>query len=108
MHKEQGFLLLLMAGLTMGPASPVDADERDRPHFHVGGALSHRPHTFTMQVWYRDMVYDDSAADDRFTSLDVYTPDPEPTSAPVMVFVHGGGYRVGDKASSKEDRKSVV
>ena len=101
MHKDKGLLLLLIAGL-MSQGSPADADERERPHFHVGGGLSHRPHTFTMQVWYRDIVYDDSAADDRFTSLDVYTPDPEPTGAPVMVFVHGGGYRVGDKASSKD------
>jgi arylformamidase len=55
-----------------------------------------------MQVWYRDIVYDDSAADDRFTSLDVYTPDPAQPGSPVMVFVHGGGFRVGDKASSKD------
>jgi acetyl esterase/lipase len=55
-----------------------------------------------MQVWYRDIVYDDSAEDDYLTSLDVYTPDPMEDGAPVMVFVHGGGYRVGDKASSKD------
>jgi acetyl esterase/lipase len=31
------------------------------------------------------------------TSLDVYAP-PHPCSAPVVVWVHGGGYHVGDKA----------
>jgi acetyl esterase/lipase len=55
-----------------------------------------------MQVWYRDIVYDDSADDDQYTSLDVYTADPVQAGSPVMVFVHGGGFRVGDKASSKD------
>lgn len=78
------------------------ADPRERDHVHVGGGLSHRPHTFTMQVWYQDIVYDESASNTKETSLDVYTPEPMEEGAPVMVFVHGGGYRVGDKASSKD------
>lgn len=102
MQGRIAWLLLFAIGLTAGPTAAVDAHEVDRPHLHVGGGLSHRPHTFTMQVWYRDIVYDATAPDTRFTSLDVYTPDPQPTGAPVMVFVHGGGYRVGDKASSKD------
>ena len=94
-----GFLsALLFAGL----ASSAFADPRDRSHVHVGGALSHPPFTFTLQTWYRDIVYDSSADDDQFTSLDVYTAMGPQTNAPVMVFVHGGGYRVGDKASSKD------
>jgi len=67
-----------------------------------GGGLATRPYTFTMQVWYRDIVYDDSAPDDHYTSLDVYTEDPAEPGSPVMVFVHGGGFRVGDKASSRD------
>jgi acetyl esterase/lipase len=94
---------LLFASLASAAfASPCYADQRDVRHVHVGGALSHRPHTFTMQVWYRDIVYDDSADDDQHTSLDVYTADPMEAGSPVMVFVHGGGFRVGDKASSKD------
>ncbi|XP_071507798.1 cholinesterase 1-like [Diadema antillarum] len=27
--------------------------------------------------------------------LDIYSPDPKPTSAPVMVWIHGGGYHFG-------------
>jgi acetyl esterase/lipase len=83
-------------------SQPASADPRDVSHVHVGGALSHPPHAFTMQTWYRDIVYDDSAEDDQFTSLDVYTPEPMEQGSPVMVFVHGGGFRVGDKASSKD------
>ena len=95
--------LTAAAWLATGMLSPsAEADPRDLQHVHVGGGLSHRPHTFTMQVWYRDIVYDDSAEDDQYTSLDVYTPDPMEQGAPVMVFVHGGGFRVGDKASSKD------
>lgn len=93
---------VLVGMLSMSAFEPVLGDQRDRPHLHVGGGLSHRPWTFTMQVWYRDIVYDTGAPDDRFTSLDIYTADPVEPGAPVMVFVHGGGFRVGDKASSKD------
>lgn len=55
-----------------------------------------------MQTWYQDIVYDKSAPDTRFTNLDVYVPDPVEAAAPVMVWVHGGGLRVSDKASSKD------
>lgn len=94
---------ILIAGLIPAiVAGPIHADPRDFRHVHVGGGLSHRPHTFTMQVWYRDIVYDDTADDTDQTSLDIYTADPMEVGSPVMVFVHGGGFRVGDKASSKD------
>jgi acetyl esterase/lipase len=69
---------------------------------HIGGALSYPPYTFTHQVWYRDIVYDKSAQDTQYTSLDVYVADPVEPASPVMVWVHGGGLRMGDKASSKD------
>lgn len=72
------------------------------PHVHIGGALSYPPYTFTHQVWYRDIVYDKSAKDTQYTSLDVYVADPVEPASPVMVWVHGGGLRMGDKASSKD------
>jgi len=93
---------LLTGILTASLASSVCADPRPRSHVHVGGGLSHRPYAFTMQVWYRDIVYDDTSADNQYTSLDVYTADPVEPGSPVLVFVHGGGFRVGDKASSKD------
>ena len=69
---------------------------------HIGGALSYPPYTFTHQVWYRDIVYDKSAKDTQYTSLDVYVAGPVEPASPVMVWVHGGGLRMGDKASSKD------
>jgi acetyl esterase/lipase len=95
-------MLFLICLVSACLSSPLVADQTQQPPLHVGGALSARPYTFTMQAWYRDIVYDDSAADDRFTSLDIYTNDPVEAGSPVMVFVHGGGFRVGDKASSKD------
>lgn len=88
--------------LSASIAAPVDAHPDPRAHVHVGGGLPYRPWTFTMQTWYRDVVYDETAEDTHATSLDVYTPDPQVENAPVMVFVHGGGFRVSDKASSKD------
>lgn len=103
MYINKRVLGYFLTGLFLvGLASSVYADQRERSHVHVGGALSHRPYTFTMQVWYRDIVYDDTADDDQYTSLDVYTADPVQAGSPVMIFVHGGGFRVGDKASSKD------
>ena len=76
---------------------------QDLAHVHVGGGLAHPPHVMTMQVWYRDIVYDQSADDPHQTSLDIYVAGPAaPSNAPVMVFVHGGAFAVGDKASSKD------
>jgi arylformamidase len=103
MKRRKTLLYFLLSSLlSVGLASSVNADPRDRSHVHVGGALSHPPFTFTLQTWYRDIVYDDSADDDQFTSLDVYTAMAPTPGSPVMVFVHGGGFRVGDKASSKD------
>jgi arylformamidase len=82
--------------------APAIAHDAKPSHVHVGGGLSHEPHTFTNQIWYRDIVYDTSAADPQYTSLDVYVPDPVEPGSPVMVWVHGGGLRMGDKASSKD------
>ncbi len=95
--------LLALAGLfPLCLTSLVIADQRDLAHIHVGGGLSHRPHTFTMQVWYRDIVYDATADNTHQTSLDIYVAESVPPGSPVMVFVHGGGFAVGDKASSKD------
>lgn len=86
----------------LGLMSNAYADQRELKHMHVGGGLSHPPHTMILQIQYSDIVYDQSSKDPHATSLDVYTMDPPEPNAPVMVFVHGGGFRVGDKASTKD------
>jgi arylformamidase len=43
----------------------------------------------------RDVAY--SAADDRFRTLDIYSPR-EGESCPVVIWIHGGGWTKGDKA----------
>jgi len=78
------------------------ADERDISHVHVGGGLSHPPFSPVSLIWYQDIVFDGSSGNLKATSLDVYVPDPEIAGAPVMVYVHGGGYVVGDKAWHKD------
>ena len=78
------------------------ADEKAYAHVHVGGGLAHPPFVFTSTTWYRDVVYDESSHDVHQTSMDIYAADPVEPGSPVMVWVHGGGLRVGDKAHSKE------
>ncbi len=103
MNSKSKLTRLLLTGILLVGWLPFGhADQRELSHVHVGGALSYRPHTFTMQVWYRDLVYDNTASDTQYTSLDVYTAETVQPGSPVMVFVHGGGFRVGDKASSKD------
>lgn len=94
----------LVAGALCLPAvgSAQDGNIAKFSHVHIGGALSYPPYTFTHQVWYRDIVYDKSAKDTQYTSLDVYVADPVEPKSPVMVWVHGGGLVMGDKASSKD------
>jgi arylformamidase len=94
----------LVAGALCLPAvgSAQDSNIAKFSHVHIGGALSYPPYTFTHQVWYRDIVYDKSAKDTQYTSLDVYVADPVEPKSPVMVWVHGGGLVMGDKASSKD------
>jgi arylformamidase len=94
----------LVAGALCLPAVGFaqDSNIAQFSHVHIGGALSYPPYTFTHQVWYRDIVYDKSAKDTQYTSLDVYVADPVEPKSPVMVWVHGGGLVMGDKASSKD------
>lgn len=52
----------------------------------------------------RDVAYREIAGvDPNLTSLDVYTSDGA-CDAPVVMWVHGGGYRTGDKANNVRDK----
>ena len=56
----------------------------------------------------RDVAYDEQdGGDDTLRSLDIYAPaegtdDPASRGLPVMVFIHGGGWRQGDKGQATE------
>jgi acetyl esterase/lipase len=95
-------ILLLTSLASLAMTGSANADASKPAPLHVGGGLSHPPHIMILQALYPNIVYDKSAPDTRYTSLDVYTLDPVEPKSPVMVFVHGGGLRVGDKASSKD------
>lgn len=100
--KQRTLILASALFAALGLMSNAHADQRELKHMHVGGGLSHPPHSMILQVQYPDIVYDKTSPDAHATSLDVYTMDPPEPNAPVMVFVHGGGFRVGDKASTKD------
>ena len=95
-----------MLGLTglisLALAAQAWADIRPMRHVHLGGAFSHAPYTRTSLVLYPDVVYDETSGDTDATSLDLYAADPVGTNSPVLIYVHGGGFAVGDKAWSKD------
>ena len=95
-------LSLIFAIIILALPFRLTADERALSHVHVGGGLTYTPFSRVSLIWYQDIVFDDSSEDLNETSLDIYVPDPEIVGAPVMVYVHGGGYGRGDKAWSKD------
>jgi arylformamidase len=97
--------LLLAIGSAAALTSTVAAQEpalSKYSHVRIGGWLAYPPYVFTHQVWFRDIAYEKGSHDSQYTSLDVYVADPVEPRSPVMIFVHGGGLVMGDKASSKD------
>jgi acetyl esterase/lipase len=79
-------------------AAPVTAHEAPVRHVHAGSTMAPNSESFDA-VWYQDIPYATAPnTDPLLLSLDVYTLDPAPAGVPVMVYVHGGGGRRGDKA----------
>ncbi len=74
------------------------AHEHAEQHSHL--ATSNQPRIEL--TWYQDIVYDPSYSDTIRTSLDIYVPEPSVDNAPVVLFVHGGGFRGSDKAYYKD------
>ncbi len=55
----------------------------------------------------RDIAYATHADDARLTSVDVYAPA-SGSAHPVMLWIHGGGWRIGDKRSVQEKPQAFV
>jgi arylformamidase len=91
-------LTALFAALVLMSALPAGAHEHAARHSHL--ATSNQPRI--QFDWYQDIVYDADYHTPWRTSLDVYVPDPLEVPAPVVLFVHGGGWRGSDKAYYKD------
>jgi len=72
----------------------------DHPQKHTHLTMTNQPRT--AMAWYRDIVYDRTYKDPERVSLDIYVPDPVRERMPVVLFVHGGGFRSSDKAYYKD------
>ncbi|MEQ1731440.1 MAG: hypothetical protein ABL982_23970, partial [Vicinamibacterales bacterium] len=86
-----GLLLLLWPRVGL-------AHDHAQKHTHL--TMTNQPRT--AMTWYRDVVYDRTYKDPDRVSLDVYVPDPVRERMPVVLFVHGGGFRSSDKAYYKD------
>jgi acetyl esterase/lipase len=94
--------LLVFALLAFGGQLGVaTAHEHTDRHTHARAPAFPGETGFSL-IWYQDLVYDETSPDPIRTSLDMYVPDPQPTGAPVVVFMHGGGFRGSDKAWYKD------
>jgi arylformamidase len=90
-----GAAFLAALSLTAGWALAHDSPVR---HVHAGSTMAPDSTSFDA-VWYQDIPYASAPdTDPILLSLDIYTLDPAPANAPVMIYVHGGGGRRGDKA----------
>jgi arylformamidase len=90
-----GAALPAALSLTAGKALAHDSPVR---HVHAGSTMAPDSTSFDA-VWYQDIPYASAPdTDPILLSLDIYTLDPAPANAPVMIYVHGGGGRRGDKA----------
>jgi acetyl esterase/lipase len=83
--------VLLAGGHPRAHESPVR-------HAHAGSTMAPDSESYDA-IWYQDIPYASMpGVDPILLSLDVYTLDPAPSGVPVMIYVHGGGGRRGDKA----------
>ena len=88
----------ITAALALFASVPAGAHEHVARHSHL--ATSNQPRI--QFDWYQDLVYDADYPNPWRTSLDIYVPDPVDAPAPVVLFVHGGGWRGSDKAYYKD------
>ncbi|MFD6156081.1 carboxylesterase/lipase family protein [Nocardia sp. NPDC060256] len=76
-----------------GPAPSWD-DERDATHF--GPTAPQLGYQEPM----RSILHNPAIEGPEFLNLNVWTPDPSTSGLPVMVWIHGGAYRLGSSAVS--------
>ncbi len=88
---------LAVCGVAMIPVMAGAHDDAQR-HTHL--TMTNQPRT--AMTWYRDIVYDATYKDPERVSLDIYVPDPVRERMPVVLFVHGGGFRSSDKSYYKD------
>ena len=79
---------------------PGVSEAHDHPVKHTHLTMTNQPRT--AMLWYRDVVYDKTYKDPDRVSLDIYVPDPAKEKMPVILFIHGGGFRSSDKAYYKD------
>jgi acetyl esterase/lipase len=64
--------------------------------FMIASGLNAQPNEATPRPSVGDVAYADRSPAQK---LDVYLPKPDGAPAPVVIWIHGGGFRVGDKRS---------
>lgn len=97
-HRITPALATITAALALSVTPRAAAHEHPARHSHL--ATSNQPRI--QFDWYQDLAYDPDYDPPWRTSLDVYVPDPIDVPAPVVLFVHGGGWRGSDKAYYKD------
>jgi acetyl esterase/lipase len=87
----------VLAAILLADGHPR-AHESPVRHAHAGSTMAPDSESYDA-IWYQDIPYASvPGVDPILLSLDIYTLDPASSAAPVMVYVHGGGGRRGDKA----------
>lgn len=96
---KRGMTACMLAG-SMSWLTPGAGEAHDHSQKHTHLTMTNQPRT--AMTWYRDVVYDRTYKDPDRVSLDIYVPDPARERMPVVLFVHGGGFRSSDKAYYKD------
>lgn len=93
--------ILLAASLVACAAPGTEAPDADGGRADLGMAVPDDGAAPRTPVF--DIPYDESAPDDPLRMLDVYPP-PTGAGAPVVVWVHGGAWALGDKRNQLADK----
>jgi len=94
-----GVILTVLAGVTLLLAARLAAEEQPAawPQSAAAGAL--KPALDPGPRFIRNIVY--AKAGDRPLLMDALVPPAADKPRPMVVFIHGGGWRAGDKSSGK-------
>ena len=81
---QRGFLVLIVVAVGLGGCSSGSSSEADLTTAPAEAAPSPQ----------LDVAYADTAPEQR---LDLYQPAPADKPAPLVIYIHGGAWRTGDK-----------